>query len=214
MNPMPGRSRLFATLQRYVPQAPQVAVAEPTPCELCSEPIPPEHRHLLEVATRQVQCVCRACAILFDTAAASRGKYRLIPDRYLYFEDFQIDAAQWDGMRLPVGLAFFSYSTPAQRVVAFYPGPMGATESHLDLPTWAALEAHNVALSTMRQDVEALLINRARGAEQYFLVPIDACYRLVGLIRSHWRGLSGGQAVWTEIERFFELLQRCSQVVK
>lgn len=211
---MPGRSRLFSTLQRYVPREPRAAVAEQAPCELCSEPIPLEHRHLLEMDTRQVQCVCRACAILFATEAASRGKYRLIPDRYLYLDDFQIDDAQWDTMRLPVGLAFFFYSAAAQRVVVFYPGPMGATESLLDLPTWAALEVRNPVLSTLQPDVETLLINRARGAEQYFLVPIDACYRLVGLMRSSWRGLSGGQAVWTEIERFFETLRRRSQSVQ
>lgn len=214
MNPMSGRSRLFSALQRYVAREPQVAEAVPAPCELCSEPIPPEHRHLLEMDTQQAQCVCRACTILFATEAASRGKYRLIPDRYLYLEDFQIDTAQWDTLRIPVGLAFFFYSTPAQRVVAFYPGPMGATESHLDLPTWTVLETHNAVLGTLQPDVESLLVNCARGAEQYFLVPIDACYHLVGLIRSKWRGLSGGQAVWTEIERFFETLRRRSQTVK
>ena len=34
---------------------------------------------------------------------------------------------------------------------------------------------------------------------QYYIVPIDECYRLVGLIRMHWRGLSGGTEVWKEI---------------
>ena len=212
---MPGRSRPFAALQRYVPRQPQVAAAgQATPCDLCSELIAFEHRHLLEIATRQVQCVCRARAILFATEAASQGHYRLIPERCLYLEDFRLDAAQWDGLQVPVGLAFFFYSTSAQRVMAFYPGPMGATESRLELRTWAALKAHNAILSTMQPDVETLLVNRARGAQQVFLVPIDVCYRLVGLIRLHWRGLSGGQEVWTEIGRFFETLQKRSQGVK
>jgi hypothetical protein len=52
--------------------------------------------------------------------------------------------------------------------------------------------------------VEALLVNRARGTRQHFLVPIDDCYRLAGLIRTRWRGLSGGEEVWKEIDRFFE----------
>jgi hypothetical protein len=41
-------------------------------------------------------------------------------------------------------------------------------------------------------------------------VPIDECFRLVGLIRTHWRGLSGGTAVWAEIGRFFTALKEHS----
>ena len=55
----------------------------------------------------------------------------------------------------------------------------------------------------MEPDVEALLINRVGPAREYFLAPIDECYRLVGLIRLHWRGLSGGTEVWKEIQGFF-----------
>ena len=50
-------------------------------CDLCGGAIPPEHRHLLEVATREIVCVCRPCSILFDREAASEGRYRLVPDR-------------------------------------------------------------------------------------------------------------------------------------
>jgi hypothetical protein len=38
-------------------------------------------------------------------------------------------------------------------------------------------------------------------------VGIDECYRLVGLIRTRWRGLSGGPDVWTEIGRYFDELK-------
>jgi hypothetical protein len=88
-------------------------------------------------------------------------------------------------------------------VVAYYPSPMGPTESLLDLDAWEELEADNPVLATLEPDVEALLVNRARGARDYLLVPIDACYRLVALMRTHWRGLSGGSEVWDEIDRFF-----------
>jgi hypothetical protein len=84
---------------------------------------------------------------------------------------------------------------------------MGPTESLLKLSTWQELAESNPEIKEMVADVEALLVNRARGARQHFLVPIDDCYRLVGLLRSHWRGLSGGQEVWEEIGRFFEALQ-------
>jgi hypothetical protein len=108
-------------------------------------------------------------------------------------------------------MAFFFNSTAAERVVAFYPGPMGATESLLELAAWRSLEAANPALTQMEPDVEALLVNRARGARDHWLVPIDDCYALVGLIRTRWRGLTGGKDVWEEIGRFFTALDRRSQ---
>jgi hypothetical protein len=121
---------------------------------------------------------------------------------------------QWESLRIPVDMAFFFYSTPAERVVAFYPSPMGPTESLLKLGAWEELERHNRALEGMERDVEALLVNRVRGAREHFLVPIDECYSLVGLIRMHWRGLSGGRGVWNEIDKFFEDLRRRSKTIR
>jgi hypothetical protein len=66
----------------------------------------------------------------------------------------------------------------------------------------------------MERDVEALLVNRVRGAREHFLVPIDECYSLVGLIRMHWRGLSGGREVWEKIDRFFQDLRECSKTIR
>jgi len=54
------------------------------------------------------------------------------------------------------------------------------------------------------------LVNRIGSSAEYFIVPIDECYRLVGLIRMHWRGLSGGTEVWEEIHQFFGHLRACS----
>ena len=42
-------------------------------------------------------------------------------------------------------------------------------------------------------------------------MPIDECFKLVGLIRIHWRGLSGGTEVWEEIGRFFTSLNERSR---
>jgi hypothetical protein len=39
-------------------------------------------------------------------------------------------------------------------------------------------------------------------------VPISDCFELVGLIRTRWRGLTGGREVWEEIARFYEGLDR------
>ncbi|MDQ4043434.1 MAG: DUF5947 family protein [Actinomycetota bacterium] len=211
----------FSSLRRFAQEesekkAAEVAAREQATqevCELCGEVIPPEHRHLLNVSSREIMCSCRACSILFYEEAASEGRYRLIPDRHLFLEDFEMSDAQWESLRIPVDMAFFFYSAPAERVVAFYPSPMGPTESLLKLGAWEELEEANPVLKGMERDVEALLVNRARGAREHFLVPMDKCYSLVGLIRMHWRGFSGGQEVWEEIRRFFEELRERSKTV-
>ena len=216
-----GNRRAFSTfssLRRFAKEESEKAANEATKatqehCDLCGEPIPPEHRHLLEVSTREIMCACRPCSILFDSKAASEGRYRLIPDRRLFLEGFEMSDVQWESLRVPVDMAFFFYSTPAERVVAFYPSPMGPTESLLKLSAWEELETHNPVLKGMDRDVEALLVNRVRGAREHFLVPMDECYGLVGLIRMHWRGLSGGREVWEEIGRFFEGLRERSKTV-
>lgn len=115
--------------------------------------------------------------------------------------------AQWDSLLIPIGLAFFTYWTPRQRVLAFYPGPAGPTESLLSMETWQRIEADNPALRKMQPDVEALLANRIGGARDHYIVPIDRCYHLTGLIRMRWQGLSGGEEVWRDIGRFFAELR-------
>jgi hypothetical protein len=175
-------------------------------CELCGAPIPAEHRHLLELASRDLRCTCRPCSILFDRKAASEGRYRLVGDRRLALPDFVLDDVMWEELRLPVDIAFFFHSSTAGRVMAYYPSPMGPTESLLGLEAWQELEAANPVLRTLEPDVEALLVNRARGASRQWIVPIDECYALVGLIRTRWRGLTGGAEVWRELGTFFERL--------
>ena len=113
---------------------------------------------------------------------------------------------------VPIEMAFFFKSTPQGKVIALYPSPAGPTESLLPLDTWTDIVEMNPVLQEMESDVMALLVNRvgrARGAApaEYYLVPIDECYKLVGLIRTHWRGLSGGTEVWREIGAFFAALK-------
>jgi hypothetical protein len=175
-------------------------------CDLCGEPIPPQHRHLFDLSSRELLCACQACRILFERPAAGGGgaHYRLVPDRRLALEDFVMNDAAWARLRIPVDMAFFFHSSEADRVQAYYPGPMGATESLLELDAWDELVRDNPVLDTLEPDVEALLVNRARGARMHFIVPIEDCYRLAGLIRTRWRGLSGGEEVWKAIDGFFK----------
>jgi hypothetical protein len=192
-------------------------------CELCGLELAPEHRHLVEIATQRLVCSCEACGLLFSGETAT--KYRRVPLRFLALHDFQLSDSQWESLLIPINMAFFFHNTPRSRPVAIYPSPAGPIESLLELSSWSELVEANPILRTMEPDVEALLVNRISrssspasaastdDAPRYFLVPIDACYQLVGLIRAHWRGLSGGQEVWREIEQFFTRLRDRSQVV-
>lgn len=179
-------------------------------CELCGEPIPPQHPHLLELESRSLRCGCRACAILFSSQSGAR--FRLVPTRVRYLPRFQMSDEEWEALLVPVNLAFFHHSSRAARVVALYPSPAGATECMLTLEAWRELEVANPLLCELEPDVEALLVNRVGGARDHFTAPIDECYRLVGLIRSRWKGLSGGSEVWEAIGAFFEDLRSRAEV--
>jgi hypothetical protein len=205
---MPRRSSGLSSprLRRLAQRQTEAAAELEERCELCGTPLPESHRHLLDLASRQLLCACRACSTLFDHRAAGGSHYRLVPDRRLRLDGFALSEQVWDELRIPVDMAFFFRNSAEDRVVAFYPGPMGATESHLSLSAWSEIETANPVLSTMQPDVEALLVNRVKGARRHWLVPIDDCYRLVAVIRLRWRGFTGGKDVWLQIDRFFETL--------
>ena len=181
-------------------------------CELCSMVLAPDHRHLLEVEPQRVICACAPCALRFQNVVG--GRFKLIPRDTFVLPDFRMTEAQWDSLALPINLAFFFYSTPGEKVVARYPSPAGVTASLLSLDAWDILVEDNPALADLEPDVEALLVNRVKGTQGYFRAPIDTCYELAGLVRLHWRGLSGGDAVWNEIDRFFTHLQKTARALK
>ncbi len=175
-------------------------------CELCSLGLRPDHPHLIEIAQRNILCTCDACAILFSGQAGL--KFKRVPRRVRSLPDFNLTDSEWNALMVPINMAFFFRSSLENRVVALYPSPAGATESLLSLESWNDIVARNPILNEMESDVEGLLVNRlgySRGysAAEYYLLPIDECYKLVGLIRMHWKGLSGGAEVWKELGEFF-----------
>jgi hypothetical protein len=191
----------FAALRRFVRERAPVER-----CELCGAALVADHPHLIEPASRTLVCACDPCSILFSGNPA--GKYRRVPRRVRYLRDFRLSDAQWESLLIPINMAFFFHSEPAGKVVSLYPSPAGATESLLALEAWEEIARENPILAEMEPDVEALLVNRinqepGQARAEYYLAPIDECYKLTGLIRANWRGLSGGAEVWRQIGQFF-----------
>jgi hypothetical protein len=201
----------FAALRRFARARPVIER-----CDFCSAELGELHQHLIEPERRRLVCVCGACAILFGSQGETA--YRRVPRRIRYLPDFRMTDAQWEGLLIPIQLAFFFHSSVAGRVIALYPSPAGPTESSLDLAMWDEVAQDNPALKRMSPDVEGLLVNRserAGGAPDYFIAPIDECFKLAGMIRANWRGLSGGEEVWKEIGRFFaDLKTRSNEVME
>jgi hypothetical protein len=185
-------------------------------CDLCSADLRHEHPHLIEISARRLLCACDACALLFDGGA--NRKYKRVSRRVQLLDSFHMTDAQWDGLLIPINMAFFFSSSIENRVVTLYPSPAGAVESLLSLEAWNDIVRDNPVLHDMQPDIEALLVNRvgysrSSTSADYFIAPMDECYKLVGLIRAHWRGLSGGTEVWQEIGRFFAELRQRADVV-
>lgn len=183
-------------------------------CEFCARPLPDQHSHVVHIEKRNLLCACRPCYLLFTSRGAAGGKYRAIPERYLDLGDRVLEPSQWDRLQVPVDLAFFFHNGSLGRTVAFYPSPAGATESLLSLETWEEIARANPRVAAMTPDVEALLVwKRPEGCASH-LVPIDACYELVGIVRRHWRGFHGGEEAWGAIGTFFAALSARSEPVR
>jgi hypothetical protein len=178
-------------------------------CELCAEPVSTAHNHLVDLERRHLMCVCRGCYLLFTPDGAGGGHYRAVPERYLAFRDLRLSPAQWDALQIPVSVAFFFVNSELGHVAAFYPSPAGATESLLPLDVWDDLVFDHPELGDLQPDVEALLVrvDRASNATECFLVPIDACYELVGQLRMLWRGFDGGREAHEAMDTFFDTVR-------
>jgi Family of unknown function (DUF5947) len=201
-----GTGRAFATLRRF-----SKAMVEEERCELCAKVLGPSHRHLLEMSTRRIACSCEACALRFQLVVD--GRFKLIPRSARQLPDFQLSETTWNNLALPINLAFLLCNSQSRKMIALYPSSAGVTESLLSLSAWEILVSDNPVLADLEADIQALLINKVEEAGEYYLAPIDTCYGLAGLIRLHWKGLSGGEEVWCQIREFFNRLKAESEPV-
>ena len=157
----------------------------------------------MNLEDRRILCTCRPCTLLFTHAGAGSDGTRTAtrrcggsarcPSATATTRTSRCPTRDWDELAIPVRMAFFFRNSGMGRTVAFYPSPAGATESELPLDAWVRVLAANPAVADAEPDVEALLVDRGSGA---YLVPIDACYELVGLVRLHWKGFDGGEEAW------------------
>ncbi len=190
----------LASLQRFVRKTGERLER----CELCSAVLLPDHQHLLDLEKHSIACACEPCAVLLGGSA--KQHFRRIPRDCWQLQNFTMESGEWESLLIPINLAFFVQSSAAGKTIAQYPSPGGIMESSLDLDYWKCVVERNPVLASFEPDVEALLVNRLKDAPLYYRAPIDQCFRLCGMIRMRWRGLSGGSEVWTGIDRFFEEL--------
>ncbi|GAA3039117.1 DUF5947 family protein [Streptomyces glomeratus] len=166
-------------------------------CDLCGAEAPSGHRHLWDTVEEAVLCACRPCSLLFVEEGASEARYRLVPRRRV-----RLPPVDTQGLGVPVGLAFFVRHAD-DTVSAHLPSPAGAARWEADPAAWHDVVSGCPPLATIASEVEALLVNTAHSAKEYWIAPVDDCFRVVAIVRREWRGLSGGSRVWPAVEQFF-----------
>jgi hypothetical protein len=194
--------RRFATPGPQAEPTAATEVREPERCEMCREVLDGRHGHVVEIEKRSIVCACRACYLLFLSEGAAGGKYRSVPERVRHDPATPLDDADWNELQIPVAMAFFFVNSALGRVVAGYPSPGGMTECELDLAAWDRLVATYPLFSAMTPDVEAVFVNRAEHGTEVFLLPIDECYSLVGVLRLRWQGFDGGAEAHAALAAF------------
>jgi len=202
---------LVAGLRRFVREPPtdREPSADGGPrCELCPISLAADHKHLLDLDERRIVCVCPTCWSM----RSGEARYRPTGSRTLWLEDLDLPDDLWAEFQIPIGLAFFLRSTASGQVVGLYPSPAGATECELDLAAWDRLVAANPVLEDLDPDAEALLVNRMAEPHIHVVAPLDDCYRLVGIVKATWEGISGGAAMEEAVQRYFDGLRAEAKV--
>jgi hypothetical protein len=191
-------SALKRLQMRQMPEGPQPIEAQ---CDLCGTSMAEDHRHLLQLDERSIVCVCESCWAL----RSGDAEFRPVGSRVIWLDSLDLPDDLWARFRIPIGLAFFLRSQGG--VVAFYPSPAGATESEIDAIVFAELETRNPRVQELEPDAEVLIVDRLGDSMRSAIAPTDEAYRLVGLVKTHWQGISGGPELQGAVDGFFEGLR-------
>jgi len=177
-------------------------------CALCGARIAehPAHPHLLAASAGRVVCACGPCALLF--AGDSGGAYRRLPEAVVAYGEPRLSDADWQVLGVPIRLCCFVRRT-ANEIECIYPSPAGPVRSALGADATALLVRYYPTLPSLERSVEAILLCAVGEQRQAFRLPIDECFRLVGLARRHFRGATGGAAWWSALDGWLtELCER------
>lgn len=177
------------------------AVAPDERCDLCAAKLEVQHKHFVECTPHKLLCVCDMCAILLDGKGNQR--YRRVSSEIRQLSKFRMAERHWQALGIPVSLAFLYATDSGSSAFSILPSPGGPVRSEIESGAWEALVRENPVLCRMQPYVEALAVNRIKNAEEYLLVPIDECYRLIGIIRCYWQGMSGGTELQEHVAECF-----------
>jgi Family of unknown function (DUF5947) len=160
-------------------------------CDVCRAVLADEHPHLVAPGALALSCACLACV-------ASPPPGRLAVPRRADRLDAERAGAAWDRLGLPVNLGFvLATGAPEPRWIARLPGAAGATLA--ELGDHAGTIVREAVGDGLAPEVEALLFDRSRRVA--YLVSIDRCFELTGILRA------GGDA-----DAFFAALAAAAEV--
>ena len=171
------------------------------------------HSHVANIADRRLMCTCRGCYLLFTAAggrrpADARGARRSTASSTTSRSPRQ----QWDDLAIPVDLVFLFRQSDAEdadgraaaRRLLPEPGRRDRVRARPRRRGSGSPRRTRRSATWPTTSQAALLRRTGPGEFTCLLVPIDACYELVGLVRKHWTGFSGGAEVWQRIDEFFD----------
>ena len=150
--------------------------------------VPADHRHLLHLVERRIECVCESCWALRSGDAEYRptGSRTTVADRARAARRRLGELSDPDRAGLLHGL---DHRRLRGRAV---PEPRRRTESELHFSSWSRMVELNPVLADLEPDIEGLIVNRLSDPPAYVIAPIDRCYALTGTIKANWEGISGG----------------------
>ena len=189
----------------------------PTSAARCAPPrSADEHPHVVDLQSRSLMCTCRPCYLLFTDqdgrpALPRRARPLPVPPRAPARA-----RRDWDELQIPVGLAFLFRNSVQDRMVAFYPARPAPPS-----PSCRWRPGTGSSRPTRRSRPCGPTSRRcwcaAAAATDGFtchVVPIDACYELVGRLRTTLARLRRRQEAREALDAFFASVARAQPAAR